>query len=122
MNTLAIATHLNVLETAIVRIEEWASVIFVVAKGVGARFVSKKINVEEVEMNTKNPMFAVHEAIKSDHEKVKGFALGDRQYRGAFDDVMKINQGDCVLLKSALKQDGLEMALLVSLSGIEAYN
>jgi hypothetical protein len=49
MNTLAIATHLNVLETAIVRIEEWASVIFVVAKGLGARFVSKKINAE-VEM------------------------------------------------------------------------
>jgi hypothetical protein len=46
MNTLAIATHLNVLETAIVKIEEWANVIFVVAKGVGARFVSKKVNAE----------------------------------------------------------------------------
>jgi hypothetical protein len=46
MNTLAIATHLNVLETTIVRIEEWANVLFVVAKGLGARFVSKKINVE----------------------------------------------------------------------------
>ena len=46
MNTAAIATKLNVLESAIVRIEEWANVLFVVAKGVGARFVSKKINVE----------------------------------------------------------------------------
>jgi hypothetical protein len=53
MNTLAIATHLNIAQTAIVRIEEWASVIFVVAKGVGARFVSKKINVEEKKMETK---------------------------------------------------------------------
>ena len=42
MNTIAIATHLNIVESAITRIEEWASVIFVVIKGVGARFVSKK--------------------------------------------------------------------------------
>lgn len=47
MNTAAIATKLNVLESAIVRIEEWAHVLFVVAKGVGARFVSKKIGVEK---------------------------------------------------------------------------
>jgi hypothetical protein len=50
MNTLAIATHLNVLETAIVRIEEWSNVLFVVAKGLGARFVSKKINVGKMEL------------------------------------------------------------------------
>lgn len=47
-NTAAIATKLNVLESAIVRIEEWASVMFVIVKGLGARFVSKK--VVEVEM------------------------------------------------------------------------
>jgi hypothetical protein len=43
MNTLAIATHLNVIESAIVKAEEWATVLFVVVKGLGARFVSKKI-------------------------------------------------------------------------------
>jgi len=43
----AIATKLNVLESAIVRIEEWAHVLFVVVKGLGARFVSKKV-VKEV--------------------------------------------------------------------------
>ena len=42
----AIATKLNILESAIVRIEEWAHVLFVVIKGIGARFVSKKV-VEE---------------------------------------------------------------------------
>lgn len=43
MNTLAIAQHLNVIESAIIRVEEWKSVIFAVVKGVGARFVSKKV-------------------------------------------------------------------------------
>ena len=42
MNSL-IAAKLNVLETAIVRIEEWTHVLFVVVKGLGARFVSKKV-------------------------------------------------------------------------------
>jgi hypothetical protein len=48
--TAAIATKLNVLESAIVRIEEWAHVMFVVVKGLGARFVSKKYNVEKMEL------------------------------------------------------------------------
>lgn len=56
INAAAIATKLNVLESAIVRIEEWASVMFVVVKGLGARFVSKKIvevkKVEELELHT----------------------------------------------------------------------
>lgn len=42
MNT-AIAQHLNVTEEAILRVEEWASVIFTVVRGLGARFVSKKV-------------------------------------------------------------------------------
>jgi hypothetical protein len=45
----AIATKLNILESAIVRIEEWAHVLFVVVKGLGARFVSKKVIQEEEE-------------------------------------------------------------------------
>jgi hypothetical protein len=44
---LAIATKLNVLESSIVRVEEWANVLFVVVKGLGARFVSKKVVEEE---------------------------------------------------------------------------
>lgn len=39
----AIAQHLNVSASAIVRIEEWANVIFCVVKGLGARFVSKNV-------------------------------------------------------------------------------
>lgn len=38
-----IAQHLNIAESAITRIEEWAKVLFVIAKGIGARFVSKKV-------------------------------------------------------------------------------
>ncbi len=48
MNT-AIAQKLNVLESAIVRIEEWTHVLFVVVKGLGARFVSKKVIKVEFE-------------------------------------------------------------------------
>jgi hypothetical protein len=49
-NTAAIATKLNVLESAIVRVEEWANVLFCVVKGLGARFVSKKV-VEVKKLN-----------------------------------------------------------------------
>lgn len=49
VNTTAIANHLNVEEKDIVRIEEWASVDFVVISGVGGRFVSKKVSVEFIE-------------------------------------------------------------------------
>ena len=42
-NIAAIATKLNVLQSAIVRVEEWAHVLFVVVKGLGGRFVSKKV-------------------------------------------------------------------------------
>jgi hypothetical protein len=48
----AIAQHLNITEQAIVRIEEWANVMFVVAKGLGARFVSKKIGAKRMEKIT----------------------------------------------------------------------
>ena len=43
MNTAAIAQHLNITKSAIVRIEEWANVLFVVCRRIGARFVSKKV-------------------------------------------------------------------------------
>lgn len=45
----AIAKHLNVLESAIVRVEEWANVMFAVVRGVGARFVSKRVVKVSVE-------------------------------------------------------------------------
>lgn len=55
MNTAAIAKHFNVIESAIVRVEEWKNCLFCVVRGIGARFVSKKvakvtqISKEEVE-------------------------------------------------------------------------
>lgn len=42
MNT-AIAQHLNVTESAILEVQEWARVLWVRVKGLGARFVSKKV-------------------------------------------------------------------------------
>jgi hypothetical protein len=53
-NTAAIATSLNVLECAIVRVDEWASVLFVVVKGLGARFVSKKVVKMETKLDRAN--------------------------------------------------------------------
>lgn len=40
--TAAIAQHLSITESAILRVEEWSQVLFVVARGLGGRFVSKK--------------------------------------------------------------------------------
>lgn len=42
MNT-AIAQHLNVAEAAIIEVQEWARVLWVRIRGIGARFVSKKV-------------------------------------------------------------------------------
>jgi hypothetical protein len=39
----AIAQHLNISEEAILRVEEWSAVFFVVCRKFGARFVSKKV-------------------------------------------------------------------------------
>ena len=52
MNTAAIAQHLNITESAIVRIEEWANVLFVVCRRIGARFVSKKVVEAKMEKYT----------------------------------------------------------------------
>jgi len=43
MNTAAIANHLNVAESAITEVQEWARVMWVRVKGLGARFVSKRV-------------------------------------------------------------------------------
>ena len=42
MNTQAIAQHLNIVDSAIIEVQEWASVLWVKFIG-GCRFVSKKI-------------------------------------------------------------------------------
>lgn len=57
MNAAAIAQHLNIAESAIIRIEEWANVLFVVCRKLGARFVSKKV----LKMETIKLVFNYHE-------------------------------------------------------------
>lgn len=50
----AIATHLNILESAIAAVEEWANVLFVRFTSGRPRFVSKKVKLQEVKvMETK---------------------------------------------------------------------
>lgn len=39
------------MNAAIVKVEEWANVLFVVVKGIGARFVSKKLRVGKTMAN-----------------------------------------------------------------------
>ena len=51
--TTAIANHLNVAADAIAEIQEWASVLWVRVRGLGARFVSKKVmTVDSVSYKT----------------------------------------------------------------------
>lgn len=75
MNTAAaIANHLNVAESAIVRVEEWATVLFAVVKGIGARFVSKKI-VEDESMTQEQLVEKMEEIggsrwTKGDHDRM----------------------------------------------------
>jgi len=45
----AIAQHLNVAESAILEVQEWARVLWVRVRGIGARFVSKKVTKMRVE-------------------------------------------------------------------------
>jgi len=47
MNTQAIANHLNILDSAIIEIQEWASVLWVKFQG-GVRFVSKRIGAKKM--------------------------------------------------------------------------
>lgn len=62
----AIAQHLNILESAIVRVEEWSKVLFVVAKGIGARFVSKKVKQVELKGSEKQVKWATDIIAKFD--------------------------------------------------------
>lgn len=57
MNT-AIAQHLNVAESAIIEVQEWARVLWVRVKGLGARFVSKK--VKDMARPVKADKYIVH--------------------------------------------------------------
>ena len=46
--TAAIAKHLNIAEALIAEVQEWAHVLWVRVKGVGARFVSKRVAKMEI--------------------------------------------------------------------------
>ncbi len=55
----AIAQNLNVAESAILRVEEWANVFFAVVKGLGARFVSKKATAMTEQIMTPQDLKAI---------------------------------------------------------------
>lgn len=55
----AIANHLNVAESAVIRVETWFNCLFAVVKGIGARFVSKSIlstekTIDSIDLNPDN--------------------------------------------------------------------
>lgn len=54
MNTTAIAQHLNIATEAIIKIEEWATVLWVKFRG-GCRFVSKKILKSQPDVSKASP-------------------------------------------------------------------
>lgn len=65
MQATAIARHLNIAESAILRIEEWANVLFVVCRKLGARFVSKKVVKVERQNWQSDPRYGFAETAKS---------------------------------------------------------
>ena len=73
--TTAIANHLNVAAEAITEIQEWASVLWVRIKGLGARFVSKKVATMKTELS-KDQLIEKMEAVggsrwtKGDHDRM----------------------------------------------------
>jgi hypothetical protein len=64
MNTQAIAQHLNIIDSAITEIQEWASVLWVKFIG-GVRFVSKKIGAKKM-VNEAPPTYKGRE-LYADH-------------------------------------------------------
>ena len=66
--TAAVAKHFNVTESAVVRCEEWAHVLFCVVRGIGARFVSKKVvgKMEFSQLQGSEKQIAWAEKIRAD--------------------------------------------------------
>jgi len=102
----AIAQHLNILESAIVKVEEWANVLFVVAKGIGARFVSKKVAKVEKQLISgleyAEKLAALwNQTIGSEwHSKAAGFVKATLWMKKA--DEIRVYFGDgCFSLKQA---------------------
>lgn len=54
---IAIAKHFKINQCQIIKIEEWAKVFFAVIKGLGARFVSKRVVKMEMEAKTITPIY-----------------------------------------------------------------
>ena len=68
MNNTAIAQKLNIVESTIVEIQEWASVLWVRFEG-GCRFVSKMIGAKKMENSilfSRETSLGLLEAVKTD--------------------------------------------------------
>ena len=70
MNTAAIARHLNIAESAILEVQEWARVLWVRVQGLGARFVSKKVTKTAYPATTETTIYC-------NPESLRGVRVGD---------------------------------------------
>jgi hypothetical protein len=96
MNTQAIAQHLNTTESAIIRVEEWANVLFVVCRKLGARFVSKKVvkntmNTQPKTINYTYPTGQKIEMILTNKGQYQMYVDGVFNSRIAANDVLSVD-------------------------------
>lgn len=81
----AIANHLQVSPNQITKIEEWTNCYFVVAKGLGGRFVSKKVVAKAAAAAAKLPTAYEVELSKLCRKVRKGnYTLAGRRQRAIF--------------------------------------
>jgi hypothetical protein len=103
--TAAIANHLNVDASAITEVQEWARVLWVRVKGLGARFVSKKVvevkpvfdleaelerREKEAEQNAEKAAHLVSEIM----DALPQWAAASAQYGNLFSAAIEIIEGE----------------------------
>jgi hypothetical protein len=81
--TITIAKHLQVNHWQITRVEEWAKVLFAVVKGLGSRFVSKKVISQMSNTPTERQSKYLEDLIESKRNKLSISALNMATGSGA---------------------------------------
>jgi hypothetical protein len=103
--TAAIANHLNVAASAIVEVQEWARVLWVRVRGIGARFVSKRIaevkpvfNLEEElerrEKETEANAAKAEAMVSEIMDSLPQWAADSAQYGKLFSAAIEIIEGE----------------------------
>jgi hypothetical protein len=72
---IQIAKHLKVSHWQVTRVEEWTKVLFAVVKGLGARFVSKKVMTQQRRLLTSDNLARYRKPQYKVLDQVKGKAI-----------------------------------------------